>query len=185
LRRLALICHAATKATRIAAFPTDEDLEARALDGVALPQRFAKPAQCWTSPARRAVHTAEALGLAATVEPLLRDCDFGRWAGHPIADVGRDEPEAMAQWLADPAAAPHGGESIVALIARAGIWLANLDARSGWVVAVTHQAVIRATVIHALDVAPAAFWRIDVPPLAVIELTDNGRRWSLAFPGMF
>ena len=184
MRRLVLICHAATKATRVAAFPIDEPVEPHALDGVALPSRFAKPAQCWTSPARRALQTAEALGFAATVEPLLRDCDFGRWAGRTIADVGRDEPDAFAQWLADPAAVPHGGESITGLIERAGAWLASLEARSGRIVAVTHQSVIRAAVTHALGAPPAAFWRIDVLPLAITELTDNGRRWSLAFPGL-
>ena len=181
MRRLALICHAATAATRLAAFPADEPVEPKALDGATLPARLRKPAQCWTSPALRATQTAQALALTATVEPQLRDCDYGRWAGRTLADIERDESEAMAQWLGDPAAAPHGGESIVALIARVGAWLAGLDELSGQLVAVTHQSVIRAALVHALGAPPATFWRIDVPPLAIVDLRGNGARWSLAF----
>jgi broad specificity phosphatase PhoE len=181
LRRLALICHASTRATRLAAFPADEPIEPNALDDASLPSRLSKAAYCWTSPALRARQTAEALGLLAVVEPLMSDCDFGRWTGRPILDVERDEPDALAQWLADPAATPHGGESIVALIERAGAWLVRLGGLSGQIVAVTHQSVIRAVIVQALGAPPLAFWRVDVPPLAIIELKHNGQRWTLVF----
>ena len=80
--RLELLCHAATAATRSAAFPEDEPIEPQArqkLAAFALPPRG--EAQCWTSPALRAVQTAEILGLGAKVEPSLADCAYGRWAG--------------------------------------------------------------------------------------------------------
>ena len=183
MSRLALICHAATSATRLSAFPLDEPVEPQALDGAALPSNLRAPKHCWTSPARCAVQTADALALRAVPEPLLRDCDYGRWAGRTLADVERDEPEAMAQWLGDPAAAPHGGETISALIERAGGWLAGLNELSGQIVAVTHQSVIRAALVHVLGAPPQTFWRIDVPPLAIVELKSNGARWALAFRG--
>jgi broad specificity phosphatase PhoE len=184
LIRLALICHAATRATRLAAFPLDEPIEPDALDGVMLPSRLRAPKHCWTSPAQRAVQTAAALALRAEPEPELRDCDYGHWAGRSLADVERNESNAMAQWLGDPAAAPHDGESTTALIERAGRWLAGLNDLSGQLVAVTHPSVIRAALVHALDAPPQTFWRIDVPPLAIIDLTHNGVRWALAFRGM-
>jgi broad specificity phosphatase PhoE len=132
----------------------------------------------------RAVQTAATLVLRAEPESLLCDCDYGRWAGRSLADVERDEPNAMAQWLGDPAAAPHGGESITALIERAGRWLAGLNGLSGQLVAVTHPSVIRAVLVHALDAPPQTFWRVDVPPLAIVDLAHNGLRWALAFRGM-
>ena len=181
MRRLALICHASTKATRLAAFPVDEPVEPKALEGAAVPARLRKPAQCWTSPALAAAQTAQALGLNATLEPELREATYGRWSGLPLSDVERDEPHAIAQWLGDPTAAPHGGESITALIARVGSWLDGLDTASGQLVAVTHQSVIRAAVVHALAAPPASFWRIDVPPLAIVDLKSNGARWTLTF----
>ena len=181
MRRLALICHAATAATRSAAFPHDEPVDDKALQsGLTIPAGLQSATQCWTSPALRALQTIEALALRAAVEPMLRDCDFGRWAGRALGDVKQSEPDAMAQWLSDPAAAPHGGESIVDLMARAAAWLASLTARSGQIVAVTHPSVIRAAVVNALGAPATAFWRIDVPPLAIVELKGQGSRWTLA-----
>src|SRR4029077_5505241 len=112
--------HASTSATRLAAFPTDEPVEPKALDGATLPARLRKPAQGWTSPARRATQTAQALALNATIAPELRDCDYGRWAGRTLADIERDEGEAMAQWLAHPAGPPHGAEAISELLRGGG-----------------------------------------------------------------
>lgn len=179
--RLALICHAPTRATRLSTFPDDEPVEPNTLDNIALPRRLHNPAHCQTSPATRALQTADALRLRATVEPVLRECNFGDWTGRSLAEIARAEPDAMAAWLADPAAAPHGGESIGELVNRAGKWFASLESLSGQVVAVTHQSFIRASLIHVLNVPPNAFWRIDVLPLAIVELTSNGRRWSVVF----
>jgi len=44
---------------------------------------------------------------------------------------------------------------------------------------VTHAAVIRAAVIHAIDAKPSSFWRIDVAPLCRVDLRSNGERWVL------
>jgi broad specificity phosphatase PhoE len=84
-----------------------------------------------TSPASAARETAQALGFAAEVETPLGDCDYGRWRGLAAKDVARREPEAFAAWLGDAAAAPHGGESLAALIERTGTWLHGSLAREG------------------------------------------------------
>jgi len=44
---------------------------------------------------------------------------------------------------------------------------------------VTHPAVIRAAIAHALAPPPGAFWRIDVEPLTAADLRWNAGRWSL------
>ena len=129
-----------------------------------------------TSPALRARQTAEALGLAAEVVPALRDADFGRWAGRTLAEVEETDPDALALWLGDPAAAPHGGEPFTAVLDRTAQWLRSLDGR---VVAVTHPAIIRAAVVHALTAPAAGFWRVDVEPLGLTRLTGSGDRWTL------
>ena len=56
------------------------------------------------------MQTAQALGLNATIEPELRDCDFGRWRGRTLQEIEDAEPDAIAAWLTDPAAVPHQGE---------------------------------------------------------------------------
>ncbi|MFO1210598.1 MAG: histidine phosphatase family protein [Amaricoccus sp.] len=176
--RLTLVCHGATAANRGAAFPLDEPLEPRALEAARALAGGWAAAPAFASPALRARQTAEAMGLAAVVEPALRDCDHGRWAGQAMAALAVREPEAMAAFLRDPSARPHGGESIGDLVARVGGWLDAIVQRRGAIVAVTHAAVIRAALVHVLTPPPEAFWRIDVPPLSATGLTWDGRRWA-------
>ncbi len=100
---LILICHAPTKATRRGAFPANEAVDRGGQAGaVASAASLALPDRAWCAPSVAAGQTAAALGLVASQEPALRDCDFGRWAGRRAVDVARDEPEAFAQWVADP-----------------------------------------------------------------------------------
>ena len=77
------------------------------------------------------------------VEPMLRECDYGRWTGRSLTEVQAEEPDAVAIWLRDPAAAPHGGEAVLSMIGRVGGWLDGRKANPGRVVAVTHASVIR------------------------------------------
>ena len=111
---------------------------------------------------------------------MLRDCDYGRWAGRSFDEVQSEEPDAIAAWLRDPSCAPHGGESILALIERAAAWLDRESERPGRILAVTHAAFIRAAIVHAIDAPPHSFWRIDIAPLSLIRLSGARRRWTLA-----
>jgi broad specificity phosphatase PhoE len=177
--RLTLLCHAATKAARTAAFPADEPLDAKgAAAAAALAGRWQAAGRVLASPARRAGETAAAMGLTAQAEAALRDCDYGRWAGSSLSDVAAREPEAVAAWLADPDAAPHGGESLSALLSRVSAWM-DSGGLQGPVLAITHTAVIRAAVLHALGAPAKSFWRIDAAPLSMIELRRNGAHWAL------
>jgi broad specificity phosphatase PhoE len=178
--RLRLLCHAATAAARASAFPADEPIDAAALRKLAAnPPRLGECDRCWTSPALRARQTAQALAHDATVEPRLRDCDHGRWAGRTLEEIQVEAPQAVAQWLHDPASAPHGGESIVALIARIAAWLDAQNAAPGRILAVTHAAVIRAAIVHALKAPPESFWRIDIAPMSLTQLSGANGRWNL------
>jgi broad specificity phosphatase PhoE len=179
--RLRLLCHASTSAVRTSAFPADEELDPqgqRKLSGFSrLPRHWDR---CVTSPTRRAVQTAAALGLEATIEPMLRDCDYGRWTGRSFDEVQAQEPEALADWIKDPSAAPHGGESVVAMIARVSAWLDTQLTKPGVILAVTHASVIRAAIVCALEAEPRSFWHIDIAPLSLTQLSGNGGRWTLA-----
>ncbi len=182
--RLKLVCHASTSAVRASAFPADEPLDAQGLRKLAaLPNRLGHADRRWTSPALRASQTAAALHLDAAVEPMLRDCDYGTWTGRTFEDVQAHEPEAIAEWLGDPAAAPHGGESILGLMRRAAEWLDTQNATEGKVVAVTHASVIRAAIVHAIKATPLSFWRIDIAPLTVARLSGSHGHWTLASIG--
>lgn len=178
--RLTLIAHAATPAVRAAAFPLDEGIDdAGRRESEALAGGFNSTAIAWTSPATRAVETARALGLDAKPDHDLRDVDLGRWAGRAFSEVEAEEPEAVVQWLKDPTAAPHGGESLDHLRNRVASWLSVMSHKEARIVAVTHPAVIRAAIVVAIEANPVSFWRLDIAPLSIVDLRSNGGRWTL------
>lgn len=178
LNRLIFVAHAATIATRRAAFAAgDEQLEPAALVAArAIHGRIPACTEALVSPALPARCTAEAFGLKAMPCSALRDFDTGRWASRTLSEI---EPEDIASWLTDPDYSDHGGESLAALIDRLGDFLASKLELRGTIIAVTHAAPMRAALASALGAAASAFWRIDVPPLAALVLTSDGRRWSL------
>jgi broad specificity phosphatase PhoE len=178
--RLKLLCHASTSAVRTSTFPADEPLDEQGRQKLAaFPNTLRHSDRYFTSPALRARQTAEALGLTATIEPDLRDCNYGRWTGRTFEEVQAQEPQAMADWIGNPDATPHGGESIAALIARVSNWLDTQSATPGVVGAVTHASVMRAAIVCALKAEPRSFWHIDIAPLSLVRLSGHGGRWTL------
>lgn len=176
--RLALVSHAATDATREARFPADEPLNGvgrREVERCAVMTAD----RVLVAPEARTAQTAAALGLTPTVDAALRDLDYAAWRGERMDDVPQ---EKLAVWLTEPAAAPHGGESIVALIERVRQWLNGITESPVSTLAVTHPAVVRAAVLVTLDSPPESFWRIDVAPLGITRLHWRGR-WTLRQTG--
>lgn len=174
--RLTFVCNASTAAIRRAAFPLDEPLDPF---GIAEANALAlsRPDRAFTSPALRARQTAELLRLDATPDAALRDLDYGRWAGKTMAEIDAAEHDAVAAWLGDPRAAPHGGESVAALFDRVRGFLGGLG--EGTTVAVTHAPVMRAAVALALDAPLSSFWKIDIAPLGRVGLNGERNRWRL------
>ncbi|NEB85748.1 histidine phosphatase family protein, partial [Streptomyces anulatus] len=102
--------------------------------------------------------------------------------GRRLDDVAAAEPARMSAWLGDPSAAPHGGESLRDLVGRIGGWLDSLggpDAPGTAVLAVAEAAVVRAAVVHGLRLPAEAFWRLDVAPLTLTELSGRSGRWNV------
>ena len=182
--RLILICHASTDAVRSLAFPADEPLDDR---GRARAEQLARhlPAadRYLTSPELRTRQTAAELRFNANVEPALRDCDYGSWAGCSFEAVCARDPQAISAWLHDPEATPHGGESILGLMQRVAEWLAGEQTHHRRSIVVTHPGIIRAAIVHALGAAPPSFWRIDVAPLSITRLSGTEGRWNLVSAG--
>ncbi|MFL6122490.1 histidine phosphatase family protein [Actinophytocola sp.] len=174
--RVVLLCHAATRATRRAAFPADEPIETPP------PPAPVRADTYLTAPEPSCRQTAAALGLSATVEDTLRDCDYGTWRGRTLDEVTAADPAGVTGWLTEPSATPHGGESTLDLIDRVGSWLDGLPDDHRKIVAVTHPAVVKAAVVHAILATPRSFWRIDVPPLSRTVLSGQSGRWTLRTP---
>src|ERR1700742_1700127 len=122
--RITLISHAATLAMRRAAFPLDEPVLEGELEKVAAIGWTAPRAQhVWSGPERRTRQTAEALGLKPERAIEMSDLNCGSWSGKQIEDIQTSDPRGLAAWLTNVQTSPHGGESIIQLIARVESWI--------------------------------------------------------------
>ncbi|WP_018603626.1 histidine phosphatase family protein [Mycobacterium sp. 155] len=177
--RLSLVSHAMTDATAAGRFPADEPLNSLGHRQADASIEFGPVDGTYCGPEKRARQTADLLGLRAEVAPQLADLDCGLWRGDVLSGV---RPAELAIWLTDPTQAPHGGETVVELIARVRRWMDAMATRRGRVVAVTHPAVVRAAVLVTLEAPPKSFWRIDVAPVSRTVLHFRGHAWTLRSP---
>ncbi len=180
--RLIMLCAAAPPGLRRGIFPCDEPLDALGLNEIALrAPSLPSTETVWTSPTPCATQTASALGWHATAVEALRECSYGMWAGHKLRDIEAADPQAYAAWLDDPAAAPHGGESIDALAARVKEWLDSWKpAGAMTALAVAPASAIRAALLHARGAASSSYKRIDIAPLTLTAFERNNDGWTAA-----
>ncbi|MFC9594674.1 histidine phosphatase family protein [Streptomyces sp. NPDC056944] len=178
--RLTLISPATSEALREVRFDDDGPLDpAGVARAEALAHAVGPSPRAYASPSRRCRRTAEALGLPAEPVEALAGCAMGRWRGRTLEAVAATEEAAVAAWLSDPEAAPHGGESLRDLRVRVGAWMDALRDDTGRVTAVAEPDVIRAATVHALAAPDAMAWRLDVRPLTAVHLTGRAGRWNL------
>ena len=157
--------HPGTEATRTARIPADEPATAAPPD---LTGWLGRTGRVVTSPAARCRVPG------ADVDPALGPWDLGGWTG-----LALDALPDLASWRSDPSWAGHGGESLLALQQRIATLLARWHDRPGRWAAVTHAAVVRAALTHALGAPPQAAWDIDVAPSSVTELHTTPAGWRV------
>jgi probable phosphoglycerate mutase len=138
-------------------------------------------AAVYASPQARARETAAPLavrlGLEPTLEPDLREIDFGELEGLSVAEAVTRYP-VQASWMVAPGKAKFpGGESVAALRGRAtAIARAIAERHTGATVAVySHAVVIRALLADALGMPPDAMFRLDQSygGISVVEWFDG------------
>ncbi|MFR9674050.1 histidine phosphatase family protein [Streptomyces sp. TR06-5] len=135
----------------------------------------------YCSPTARCRETCEGVGVDAIAQPALRDCDMGRWRGSTLHEVAARDPGGVDVWLADPYAAPHGGEPLMSFISRVGSWLDTRPAAAGdRVVAVAEPGVVRAALCYVLRVPPHVYWRVDARPLSAVVFAGRAGEWRLS-----
>lgn len=142
-----------------------------------------------SSPLKRARVTAEIvaarLGLEVVVEEGLRETDFGDWEGHTFTEIQRRWPDELAAWLADPSAAPPGGESFGEAARRVQATGDRLVERyeGRTVLAVSHVTPIKMLLRFALLAPPAALYRmhLDLAALSLVEYYADGPAVVKAF----
>jgi broad specificity phosphatase PhoE len=145
----------------------------------------------YCSPLSRTVETARIIGSSCGLEintrDGLREISHGRWEGLTRRDVETRFPEEYAAWDEDPFTfAPEGGESGVAVLARAlpvirEIVMTHPGAR---VLVVSHKATIRLLLSSLLGFDPRGYRdRLDQAPacLNVLDFRDPVRARLMLF----
>jgi len=115
----------------------------------------------FTSPAKRAVRTAELAGLSgAKLDPDLWEWDYGGYEGRTTADICKERP-GWSLWRDGviPGDADHPGETIAQVGARADAVLARvrplLSEPDGDVALVAHGHILRVLTARWLGLDPA------------------------------
>ena len=129
-----------------------------------------------TSPLLRATRTAqevaEVTGAPVVTDEGFRETDFGAWEGLTFVEVRQRWPAEMTAWLADPAVAPPGGESLAEVGARVTEALHRVLAGRAQqtILIVSHVTPIKTLVAAALLAPPAALYRMHLDVAALCEI---------------
>ena len=129
-----------------------------------------------TSPLLRAAATAQEVaavtGAAVVTDDGFRETDFGAWEGLTFAEVRERWPSEVTTWLADPDAAPPGGESFTDVSTRvtAALHRVLADRDGQRVLIVSHVTPIKTLVAAALLAPPAALFRMHLDVAALCEI---------------
>ncbi|MBV9113747.1 MAG: histidine phosphatase family protein [Hyphomicrobiales bacterium] len=106
---------------------------------------------------------------------------FGRWRQAALPDISGRAGSATEMTGTGRKAIPDSWRTIG--LNRVGSWLDGLAPVGGHVIAVTHPAIVRAAIVHAMGAAAAMFWRIDIAPLTYTSLRRSSGEWRLRSSG--
>jgi broad specificity phosphatase PhoE len=132
---------------------------------------------CFTSPLLRARQTAEIISrstsIPVTIEPSLRELDFGRWEGLKFKDVEKKWPRQARQWAEDPSMVRiPGGERFSALRKRVGGFLKLISRlKEKNVLIVAHGALLSALTLEAFGLPDREFGRHTQPTGSIRKLS--------------
>jgi len=143
--------------------------------------RKGEPCQCISSPMKRCRETAavimEAADMKFTVDPDLREIDFGQWEGMTFDEIQEAFPDQTDRWAEFNAdfSFPEG-EKIADFQARIiGVAHRLETYPADTIVVCTHGGVIRLLICHFLGLQPWQYilFKVKHASLTTIELFDG------------
>ncbi len=177
---LYMVRHGQTAASRENRFSGSSDPPLTAV-GEAMAEAFAQAYALvawdaiYISPMLRTRQTAEPLcrltGVAATVEPGLREIDYGEWEGLEQDEVKQRWPDAYEYWAHDVASrGTPGGETAFHVAARAMRVVEAIRSRydQGNVLLVSHKATLRVITCALLGLDVRLFRQRIAQPVAAV-----------------
>jgi probable phosphoglycerate mutase len=187
MTRIVLVRHGHVEGISPERFRGRRDVELSAL-GVqqarVTAQRIARqwrPVAIYSSPLRRCVQTAAAIGsacgVAVAVLDDLNDLHYGDWEWRTHDEARAQWPAMFGRWFSAPQLVRFpNGESLQDLIARAANVVRFVCERheEETVVVVGHSSGNRALLLQALDQPLSAYWRLGQDPCSVSEIEILG-----------
>jgi len=175
-----LVRHGQTEWNRIERFRGRADLD---LNAVGLEQarktanrirRKWKPDAIFSSPLKRALQTASAIGeetgLLARPVPALMDIDYGDWQGYSPDEARTRWPLEVDAWFLHPEQADiPNGESLLGVQKRAMslVWKLTETSTDATYVLVSHTVVNRLVLLGILGAGLDHFWGLGQDPCAI------------------
>lgn len=142
---------------------------------------------CFSSPSKRAVHTAEIIlggrGVKIQTDPRLYEIDFGVWEGLSLNPAHPDIERPKFLSLGAEAlryVPPEGGESLQDVIARVGEFyremISDPELQDKTILIAAHGCPCRALVYQVCE-DKNDFWRGHVPPNCAVSILhiQNGK----------
>ncbi|HEV3182617.1 MAG TPA: histidine phosphatase family protein [Steroidobacteraceae bacterium] len=136
-----------------------------------------RPAAIYTSPLRRCVQTAAAIGAACGLSPGvlddLNDLHYGDWEWLTHEEARAESPDLFECWFAAPQLVRFpNGESLQDVVARTAnvLRLVRERHRDATVVVVGHSSGNRALLLQTLDQPLSAYWRLGQDPCSLSEI---------------
>lgn len=147
----------------------------------------------FSSPLSRASDTADIIAKLIKKPTYYKHSGLlekkeGAWEGKTYWQLRDEEPKAWEKWSKDPIDfAPPDGESVRSFVARIG--RAMDDIRKNYeigqkIILTTHAGVIRAIIIHTLDIPVENFFRIDIPAASISRVDWSENFSTLKFCGL-
>ena len=147
----------------------------------------------FSSPLLRAVQTADAIAKAVQRPTYYKHSGLvekkeGDWEGKTYWQIRDENPKLWEKWSKDSIniAAPNG-ESVKDFVARIGRALDDIlnNYETGHrIVLTTHAGVIKAIIMHTLNIPVENFFRIDIPVASISRVDWSDSYATLKFTGL-
>jgi broad specificity phosphatase PhoE len=134
-----------------------------------------------SSPRERARETAQPIaertGVPIEIAQAVDEIDVGDWTGRPFSAL-RDDPLWQHWNSARGSTRPPHGETMQELQARVvdHLYRISSDHPDARVVIVSHAEVIRAALLHVLELPLDDFWLLEIAPASVSTLLITGKQ---------
>ena len=142
--------------------------------------------QLYASPLKRAMHTAEAIAEAAGISEItpiheFMELNVGEFEDMLIDEIKECCWDKWQRFLANPAVAPEGGESMNQLairVSKALDMVLGSSSEDANIAIVSHAGVVRMTMAHLMNVSVGSAVNFGLSNASIAKFINKYNRWT-------